>query len=102
MDLSESCYYVALVLWCSKKGNYEVKGILAGFGFPLQGGGSLIIPCKMCVFGLKYFRLRQKVKHLYKLLTCACGLCLFGVLRSMKYKSSEVCPLSSLQSFCCA
>lgn len=39
----------------------------------------------MCVFGLKYFRLRQEVKHLYKLLTCACGFCLFGVLVSMIY-----------------
>lgn len=56
----------------------------------------------MCMFGLRYFRLRQKVKHLYKLLSCACGLCLFGVLISVIYKSSGVFPLSSPQFFCWA
>lgn len=55
----------------------------------------------MCMFGLKYFRLRQKVKHLYKLLICAHGLCLFGVLILMIYKSSGVflclpCSLSAV------
>lgn len=55
----------------------------------------------MCMFGLKYFRLRQNVKHLYKLLTCACDLSLFGVLISLIYKTSGVSPLSSLQSFYC-
>jgi len=51
-----------------RKEDHEAKGILVDFDFPLQRGGkgeqSLNAPCKMCVFGLKYFRVRQKAKHL--------------------------------------
>lgn len=50
----------------------------------------------MRMFVLKYFRVRQKAKHLSKLLTSwACGLPLFGVLVLTLHKSLGFFPLSS-------
>lgn len=41
MDLSESRHCAGSASWCDEKENHEVKGILAGFGFPLQRVGKV-------------------------------------------------------------